>query len=92
MRDTKTLKRQIEGKDYIIVDEISMVKEVFYFLFLSLKKLKPTSKFIIAGDSRQIDPVCDRVKFNGLAQGCFMSCVMETAVVDQVQEIRQGPF
>jgi len=66
MRDTKTLKRQIEGKDYIIVDEISMVKEVFYSLFLSLKKLKPTLKFIIAGDSRQIDPVCDRVKFDYL--------------------------
>jgi ATP-dependent exoDNAse (exonuclease V) alpha subunit len=66
MRDTKTLKRQIEGKDYIIVDEISMVKEVFYSLFLSLKKLKPTLKFIIAGDSRQIDPVCDRVRFNYL--------------------------
>ena len=66
MRDTKTLKRQIEGKDYIIVDEISMVKEVFYSLFLSLKKLKPTLKFIIAGDARQIPSVCDRVKFDYL--------------------------
>ena len=66
MGDTKTLKKQIENKDYIIIDEISMVKEVFYCLFLSLKKLKPTLKFIIAGDSRQIDPVNDRVKFNYL--------------------------
>ena len=38
MRDTKTLKRQIEGKDYIIVDDISMVKEVFYsFIFEKIK-------------------------------------------------------
>ena len=51
MSDTKALKKQIETKDYIIVDEISMVKEVFYCLFLSLKKLKPTLKFIIAGDT-----------------------------------------
>jgi ATP-dependent exoDNAse (exonuclease V) alpha subunit len=48
--------------DYIIVDEISMVPEMFYKFFLSMKRIKPKLKFIIAGDFEQLLPVKDRVE------------------------------
>ena len=47
--------------DYIFVDEISMVKEIFYKFFLMLKRIKPNLKFIIAGDFNQLKPVNDRI-------------------------------
>ena len=49
--------------DYIIIDEISMVHEMFYKYFMIIKKLKPNLKFIIAGNFDQLLPVKDR--------GCF---------------------
>jgi len=48
--------------DYVFVDEISMVPEMFYKFFLTMKRMKPSIKFIIAGDFRQLLPVKDRVK------------------------------
>jgi ATP-dependent exoDNAse (exonuclease V) alpha subunit len=48
--------------DYIIVDEISMVCEIFYKFFLMIKQLKPSIKFIIVGDFNQLDVVNDRVE------------------------------
>lgn len=59
----KSLKKQIHGLKYIIVDEISMVREMFYKVFLSIKAMSDI-KFIIAGDWRQIEPVNDRAEFN----------------------------
>ena len=50
--------------DYIFVDEVSMVKEVFYKFLLMIKTLKPSLKFIICGDFRQLPPVNDRVDVN----------------------------
>ena len=50
--------------DYIVIDEISMVSECFYKYLLVLKRLKPTLKFIIAGNFDQLLPVNDRAKFN----------------------------
>jgi ATP-dependent exoDNAse (exonuclease V) alpha subunit len=47
--------------DYIFVDEISMVREVFYKFFLMLKKIKQDIKFIISGDHNQLKPVADRI-------------------------------
>ena len=47
--------------DYIFVDEISMVREVFYKFFLMMKKIKPDIKFIISGDFNQLKPVADRI-------------------------------
>lgn len=49
--------------DYIIVDEVSMVQEIFFKVFTTLKKIKPTLKFIFSGDARQLEPVRPRVKF-----------------------------
>ena len=48
---------------YIIVDEISMVTELFYKFLMAVKKLRPDIKFIIAGDFEQLLPVKDRVEY-----------------------------
>ena len=49
---------------YIFVDEISMVKEIFYKFLLMIKKMNPQIKFIISGDiKRQLLPINDRAKF-----------------------------
>jgi ATP-dependent exoDNAse (exonuclease V) alpha subunit len=46
----------------VFVDEISMVPELFYKFFISMKRLRPNIKFIIAGDFEQLLPVKDRVE------------------------------
>lgn len=53
------LKSLLRYVDYIFIDEISMVKSVFYKMFLTLKKNNPHLKFIIAGDFHQLPPVND---------------------------------
>lgn len=62
--NTKTLYKKIKDLDYIIVDEISMVQELFYQIFISIKNLKPSIRFILCGDFKQIPPVNDRANFN----------------------------
>jgi len=47
--------------DYIFVDEISMMKEIFYMYLISLKKLNSNIKIILTGDYNQLEPVNDRV-------------------------------
>ena len=47
--------------DYIIIDEISMMHEVFYKYLLILQKMKPNIRFIVAGNFDQLLPVNDRV-------------------------------
>jgi hypothetical protein len=46
---------------YIFVDEISMLQEMFYKYFIIVKKLRPDIIFIMCGDFRQLPPVMDRV-------------------------------
>ena len=48
--------------EYIIIDEISMVSERFYKFFITLHRLRPDIKFIIAGDFAQLLPVNDRIE------------------------------
>ena len=48
--------------DYIFIDEISMVKEIFYKFFIMVKRIKPNVKFIIAGDFQQLPPINDRIQ------------------------------
>ena len=56
------MKSFIDGKyDYIFIDEISMVQEIYYKFFIYLKRANPKIKFIIAGDFEQLMPVKDRV-------------------------------
>jgi len=50
--------------DYIFIDEVSMMKEHFYSVFLAIKYRFPNIKFIIAGDFNQLEPVKDRAVFN----------------------------
>ena len=47
--------------DYLIIDEISMIKEVFYKFLLMLKKTKLNIKFLLCGDFEQLSPVNDRI-------------------------------
>ena len=60
----KSLKRKLHRIKYIIVDEISMVKELFYKVFLSIKRLKSDIKFIMCGDFKQLKPVNDRYDYD----------------------------
>lgn len=48
-------------KDYIIVDEISMMKEIFYKMLTVIKSIKPETKIILVGHNMQFGPVCDRI-------------------------------
>jgi hypothetical protein len=57
--DEKTGKKPL---DAIIVDEISMVHEIYYKFFITLKRMKPLLRFIIVGDFKQLEPVKDRVQ------------------------------
>ena len=47
--------------EYIIIDEISMVSEKFYKFVITLHRIRPDIKFIIAGDFAQLLPVNDRI-------------------------------
>ena len=47
--------------DYIFVDEVSMLQEVFYKFLMMIKKIKPEIKFIISGDYDQLPAVNDRI-------------------------------
>ena len=55
----KKLLKSLNNMDYIIVDEISMVKEVFYRFFTLVKRYVPKINFIIIGDFAQFKPVND---------------------------------
>jgi hypothetical protein len=54
----KKLFQMLKGVEYIIIDEVSMMKEIFYQLF-SLIKMKTEIKFILTGDYEQFLPVKD---------------------------------
>ena len=49
----------LEKIDYIFVDEVSMMIEKFYTLFIMIKRSLPNIKFIISGDFGQLPPVND---------------------------------
>ena len=52
----------LNGKyEYIFIDEISVVQEIFYKFFIYLQRANPKIKFIIAGDYNQLLPICDRL-------------------------------
>ncbi len=59
------LKKQSQIKnldlDYIFVDEVSMLAEVFYKFLMMIKRIKPDIKFIISGDYNQLKAVNDRI-------------------------------
>lgn len=55
----KKIFKQFQNTHYVFVDEISMVKEIFYRFFVLLKRYVPHIKFIIIGDFDQLKPVKD---------------------------------
>ena len=63
-KNASSLKKALSNINYIFVDEISMVRELFYSFFLTMKRIKPTIIFIISGDFHQIEPVKDRAIFD----------------------------
>ena len=56
----KRLLNELKDYEYIIIDEISMVKEIFYQFFIMIQLYVPTMKFIIVGDFKQFLPVNDK--------------------------------
>jgi ATP-dependent exoDNAse (exonuclease V) alpha subunit len=50
---------KLKGIEYIIIDEVSMMKEMFYQLFSTIKITFPKIKFILTGDFSQFKPVKD---------------------------------
>ena len=55
----KKIMRNLMNMEYVMVDEISMVKEVFYRFLTMLKRYAPHLKFVIIGDFDQLKPVND---------------------------------
>jgi ATP-dependent exoDNAse (exonuclease V) alpha subunit len=49
--------------EYIIIDEKSMIKEMFFRMLLQIKN-NTKCKIILAGDWAQLPPVCDRSEFD----------------------------
>jgi hypothetical protein len=45
--------------DVILIDEVSMMKEQFYAMFINIKKSYPQLQFIVTGDFEQLPPVND---------------------------------
>ena len=58
---SKSIQKKYGNLKYIFVDEISMVKEKFYRLLLTIKHARPDIKFIISGDFYQLPPVKDKI-------------------------------
>jgi hypothetical protein len=63
LNGSKSLKK-FQSIKYIFIDEVSMMRELFYSIFLTIKFHSPHIKFIISGDFNQLEPVNDRSFFN----------------------------
>jgi len=69
--------------DYIFVDEVSMLSEVFYKFLLMIKKIKTDIKFIISGDYNQLKPVNDRISI--YTDYANSPCLFELADYNKLQ-------
>ena len=69
--------------DYIFIDEVSMLAEVFYKFLMMIKRVKPDIKFIISGDYNQLKPVNDRISHR--TDYANSSCLFELADYNKVQ-------
>jgi hypothetical protein len=59
LKKNKSALNKFKKIDVIIIDEVSMMQERFYNLFISIKKASPNTRFIITGDFDQLPPVKD---------------------------------
>jgi ATP-dependent exoDNAse (exonuclease V) alpha subunit len=62
MATGKYIRDTLKHYEYIFIDEVSMMSEMFYKFFIVLKRMMPKIKFIIAGDFAQLLPVKDRIE------------------------------
>jgi hypothetical protein len=62
MANGKYIRETLKFYEYIFIDEVSMMSEMFYKFFIVLKRMCPKIKFIIAGDFDQLLPVKDRIE------------------------------
>ena len=69
--------------DYIFIDEVSMLGEVFYKFLMMIKKIRPDIKFIISGDYNQLKPVNDRISI--YTDYSNSSCLFELADYNKIQ-------
>jgi len=69
--------------DYIFVDEVSMLGEVFYKFLMMIKKIRPNIKFIISGDHNQLKPINDRI--SPKTDYANSPCLFELADYNKVQ-------
>ena len=60
LKSNKSINK-FKNLDYVFVDEVSMVKELFYQVLILVKHSNPKIKFIISGDFYQLDVVKDRI-------------------------------
>ena len=60
--NAKSLTELLKLNDYLFIDEVSMMYEKFYQLFITIKKSLPHLKIILSGDFNQLPPVCDKWK------------------------------
>ena len=60
LKSNKSINK-FKNLDYIFVDEVSMVRELFYQVLIMVKHSNPKIKFIISGDFYQLDVVKDRI-------------------------------
>ena len=69
----KKLLKNLNNVDYIVIDEVSMIREVFFRFFMLIKRYVPKIKFIIIGDFAQLKPVNDSYQgeYNGPALHCL---------------------
>jgi ATP-dependent exoDNAse (exonuclease V) alpha subunit len=69
--------------DYIFIDEVSMLAEVFYKFLMMIKKIKSNIKFIISGDYNQLKPVNDRISHR--TDYSNAPCLFELADYNKIQ-------
>lgn len=55
--------KKINSYDYIIIDEKSMIKELFFRILYNIKQ-NTKCKIILSGDWNQLEPVADRTDFD----------------------------
>jgi nucleoside-triphosphatase THEP1 len=78
LRSIEIIKNSV--KDFIIVDEVSMMKELFYKMLTVIKKIKPETKIIMVGHDLQFSPVKDRIGEHLDAKYYFNSDVFQELV------------
>ena len=58
------IQKYLSNIDYLILDEVSMLEEKFYYKLSLIKKYVPKIKVILSGDFQQIEPVNDRKRYD----------------------------